>query len=113
MILAVCFGRRRSPPVLSPRVRGADGALFEKLDRLVQRRGRQVHVAHRGAQVRVTGQLLDGLRRRSAHREMRAERVAEPMDVPGHRKATSAFRALHPATQSGLRHALAVAATLG
>src|SRR5207248_396012 len=85
--MMVCYGRRRSPPVLSPRVRGADGALFEKLDRLVQRRGRQVHVAHRGAQVRVTGQLLDGLRRRSAHREMRAEGVAEPMDVPGHRKA--------------------------
>jgi hypothetical protein len=47
------------------------------------RRG-EVHVALRGAQVLVSSQLLDGLRRRPQHREARAaEGVAEDMDAAG------------------------------
>jgi hypothetical protein len=36
-----------------------------------------MHVAHCRRQVGMTGKLLDGLRRRTAHRQIRAERVAK------------------------------------
>ena len=38
-----------------------------------------MHVALRRSQVRVPGELLDGARRRAAHRQVRTERV--PQDV--------------------------------
>jgi hypothetical protein len=48
---------------------------FEQPNRTFDRRRTQVHVALRGGDVRVTGQLLNRPRRRPAHREMRTERV--------------------------------------
>jgi len=50
--------------------------VLEETDRVVTGPRRQMHVPHRRREVRVTGQLLDRLRRGTPHREVRAERVA-------------------------------------
>jgi hypothetical protein len=50
----------------------------------------QVHVAHRGAEVGVSRQLLNGPNRRAEHREVRAEGVAlDVAFVSGTRRSRS------------------------
>ena len=51
----------------------------EQSDRLSERTRREVHVPERHCERRVSGEFLDRLRRRSAHCEVRAERVAKDM----------------------------------
>ena len=48
-------------------------------DRVFRCCGTQVHLALRGREIRVPGELLDGTRGRPLHRQMRAERV--PQDL--------------------------------
>jgi len=57
----------------------ARAAAVEQRDCRLAGRGRQVHVPERRREILVAGKLLDRLRRGSAHREMRTERV--PQDV--------------------------------
>ena len=57
----------------------------------------------------MAGQLLSRFRRGSTHREMRAERVSQLVDVAGHGKATGSLRAFHPAPEGVLAHRLRVA----
>jgi hypothetical protein len=66
----------------------------EQGDGHLPRGRRQMHVPHRRRQVRVPGELLDGLGRRSAHRQMRAERVAQDMDAAGGSEPGSPLRRL-------------------
>src|ERR1017187_5252393 len=63
-------------------------ARVEQTDRVLPRRRREMHVAHRRRQIGMAGKLLDGLRRRPAHRQMRAERVAKNVDPAGRAKAS-------------------------
>ena len=59
---------------------------------------RQVHVAHRRRQMLVPGELLDRLRRRPSHREMRAERVSKDVHVASGCETRSSLRSLDPVT---------------
>jgi hypothetical protein len=54
---------------------------IEQPDSSVERSRTQVHVPLRRVQVLVSSQFLDGSRGRSAHRQMRTERVSEDMDT--------------------------------
>lgn len=64
------FAAQPGPRVPSP-------ALIQEPDRVPQYRLREVHVAERDLQTLVSRQLLDRLRRRTAHGEVRAEGVAK------------------------------------
>jgi hypothetical protein len=91
-----CFLRRGAAlPLLSPERR----PLLEQPDGLVERRRGQVHVAHRGAEVGVSGQLLKCPNRRAAHRKVRAEGVTQDVDTAGQRQPSAGLRSLHPASQ--------------
>jgi hypothetical protein len=48
------------------------------------RRGRQVHVSHRRLQVLVAGELLNGLARRAAHRQVEQPAAAVEVAAAGH-----------------------------
>lgn len=50
-------------------------------NRVLGRRGAQVHVALRRGEIRVSGQLLDRASRRSFHRQMRTEGMPEHVDA--------------------------------
>jgi hypothetical protein len=47
----------------------------------------------------VSGQLLNGPNRRSAHRKVRAEGVPQDVDAAGQRQPGARLRSLHPASQ--------------
>ena len=51
--------------------------LLEEIDRTPCRRGSEVHVALRRADVLMSGQFLDRAGRSPTHRQMRAERVSQ------------------------------------
>jgi hypothetical protein len=55
--------------------------LIEEPDRPLDRRGTEVHVPLRRGEIHVTGELLNGSRRRAARREVRTERVPQSMYV--------------------------------
>lgn len=60
--------------------------LFQQSNRRIECSRTQVHVALRRFQVLMPGQFLNGSRRRSTHRQVRAERVAQDVDArPGSR----------------------------
>ena len=67
------------PPLFLHGCSARFGARLQQPNRRVECGRAQVHVALRRAQVLVSGQFLDGPRRRSTHRQVRAERV--PQDV--------------------------------
>ncbi len=54
---------------------------IEESDCVFQRRRAQVHVHLGRRQILVAGQLLDRLRRRPTHRQVRAERVPQQVDA--------------------------------
>jgi hypothetical protein len=56
---------------------------------------------HRRRQIGVPGKLLNGLRRRSAQRQMRAERVAKDVKPSGRLQASPLLRRLEEVAQKG------------
>ena len=80
---------------------------IQEPDGRVERRRAQVHVALRRGQVLVSGQFLNGPRRRPTHRQVRTERV--PQDVhPALRYSGPPRRSSHQLTHDlmGERHAV-------
>ena len=77
----IALPRRRPVSKISPHSQRFESGLspVEQPDRVFRCRRTQVHVALRRRQVRVSGHLLDGPRRRALHRQVRTERV--PQDV--------------------------------
>src|ERR1700730_5536928 len=59
----------------------ADRPSIEQCNRPLPRLGEQVHVALRRAEVHVSGELLDGLGRRSAHGQVAAKGVAQHVNA--------------------------------
>src|ERR1700676_3347019 len=53
--------------------------MIEEPDRAFDRRGTEVHVPLRRGQILMPREFLNRSRRRAAHREMRAERMPQPM----------------------------------
>ncbi|MDV7403096.1 hypothetical protein RZS08_67350, partial [Arthrospira platensis SPKY1] len=66
-----------STPAIARRLGEQRRRLLEQTDRPFERRRRQVHVALRGLQVGVPGELLDRPDRRAAHGQVRAEGVPQ------------------------------------
>jgi hypothetical protein len=56
----------------------------------------QVHVAERGLEVLVAGELLDRYRRRASHREVRAERVPQEVEASVGLQLRPPLRSGHP-----------------
>ena len=79
-------------------------------DGILPRGRRQMHVTHRRRQVGMTGQLLDGPRRRSAHRQMRAERLAKNVEPTGRAKPCPLLRSFEQPAQKEARHGVPVVA---
>jgi len=71
-------------------------ALVEQADRSLAFARRQVHVSHRRREVLVAREVLDRLRRRAPHREVRAEGMAEDVHVARGGEPCPALRAFDP-----------------
>ena len=71
-------------------------ACLQEPNRGIERSRTQVHVTLRRGQVLMSREFLDGPRRRSTHRQMRAERVAQDMDACFHVRLPGPATHHHP-----------------
>ena len=71
-------------------------ALVEQADRSLAFARQQVHVPHRRREVLVAREVLNRLRWRAPHREVRAEHMAEDLHVACGGEPRSVLRAFDP-----------------